>query len=114
MRSLVTGASGFIGGHLVTRPVRADRDVRVLLRTSSAPPSLAGLEVESVRGDLTDYPSLVRGCTTVYNLAAARAGASKRELRAVNVAGGTQPDARLVRGRGRAGRALQHGGGPRA
>jgi dihydroflavonol-4-reductase len=70
---LVTGASGFVGGHVARALVQAGANVRVLLRDSSNTRSIDDLSVEIVRGDLTDRASLdraVKGCRHVYHVAA--------------------------------------------
>ncbi len=74
MRVLVTGGSGFVGGHVVPR-LRADgRDVRALVRD----PARAGdLDAELVQGDMTDPASLraaMAGCDVVIHLVAIRQG----------------------------------------
>jgi len=50
----VTGASGFVGPHLVSALSRRGWKVRLLLRRWSPLPSLAGVEAEIVWGDLDD------------------------------------------------------------
>ncbi|MFI9270845.1 NAD-dependent epimerase/dehydratase family protein [Kitasatospora sp. NPDC052896] len=56
---LVTGASGFLGGHLVDGALRAGHRVRALVRSSSDVTRLRGLPgVELVHGDLGDAESL--------------------------------------------------------
>ncbi len=70
---LVTGASGFVGGHVARRLVEEGGMVRVLLRKSSSTATIEGLKVEKVAGDLTDPASLrqaVRGCEMVFHVAA--------------------------------------------
>ena len=70
-KALVTGATGFIGGHLVRRLLREGILVRALVRPTS---SVSGLpaEVEIVEGDVGDEQSLsraVQGIDTVFHLA---------------------------------------------
>jgi 2-alkyl-3-oxoalkanoate reductase len=56
----VTGASGFVGPHLVAALARRGWKVRLLLRRWSPLPSLAGVEAEVVWGDLNDTVALRR------------------------------------------------------
>lgn len=70
---LVTGASGFVGGHVARRLVEEGAAVRVLVRSSSNTSALEDLNVEKVVGDLTDRASLgaaVAGCRMVFHVAA--------------------------------------------
>lgn len=74
MNALVTGATGFVGGHLCERLVRTGANVRALARVESDTTRLPR-EVEVVRGDLEDHPSLsglMEGRDVVFHLAAAR------------------------------------------
>ncbi len=73
--NLVTGASGFVGGHVVRALVDSGAAVRVLLRASSNTAAISDIldRVEVVRGDLTDAASLraaVAGCGRVFHVAA--------------------------------------------
>lgn len=80
-RVLVTGASGFIGSHLVERLVREGAEVRALVHYRSDP-ALHNLEflaakemreVEVLRGNIEDSSfvrACVGGCDTVFHLAA--------------------------------------------
>jgi len=88
---LVTGASGFIGGHLVRRLVRDGYQVRCLVRASSDVSALSALDVELVTGDLTAPDSLLRaaeGCRYVLHCGALVSDwATAEEVRAANVDG---------------------------
>ena len=101
---LVTGATGFIGGHLLRALTARDGNgdgpgVRALVRSDVTLPG-----VETVRGDLADPDSLRRaaaGVDLVYHLAGPYRG-SPTELDAAHVAGtanllgALDPGARLV------------------
>jgi polyketide synthase len=88
---LITGASGFIGGHLAARLVADGYAVRCLARASSDTAKLAALGVEIVRGELGDADSLARaadGCGRVVHCAALVSDwAPVREIVRVNVDG---------------------------
>ena len=69
----LTGATGFIGGHIARLLVERGDRVRILVRPTSDLRGIAGLEVEKATGDLRDAASLQRalaGCNTVYHAAA--------------------------------------------
>jgi len=73
MRALVTGGTGFIGSSIVRELLRANFEVRALVRRGSDTRNLDGLDIERVIGDITDPESLarcVRGCTHVFHAAA--------------------------------------------
>ena len=73
MRVLVTGATGFTGGHLVRALARHGDRVRALVRDPAGGAGLAGLGVDVVDGDLRDPVALARAVTgveVVYNVAA--------------------------------------------
>lgn len=62
---LVTGASGFIGGHVCEALARAGGKVKALVRRSSDVSALKGAGIELVYGDLGDRESLKRACEGV-------------------------------------------------
>ncbi|SVE32932.1 uncharacterized protein METZ01_LOCUS485786, partial [marine metagenome] len=71
--AMVTGASGFIGSHVVRLLLDEGVKVRALVRKGDPLNNLYGLDVERVEGDLLDVESLkacLEGCDTVFHLAA--------------------------------------------
>jgi dihydroflavonol-4-reductase len=71
-RTLVTGATGFIGSHVVGLLVQRGDDVRVTVRPGSRTQALSGLEVEHVQADVLDRRSVrraMRGVERVFHLA---------------------------------------------
>lgn len=92
MKALVTGATGFIGGHLVDALVERGDAVRLLVRPgedTSRLQTLAGVEI--CYGDLLDPESLkgaVRGVERVYHIAAKTGPwGVEKTYRAINVQG---------------------------
>lgn len=73
MKTLVTGASGFLGSHVARQLVARGEDVRVLMRASSTNRAIADLSLEYVTGDLRDPASLdraMKGVKRVFHVAA--------------------------------------------
>ncbi len=73
MKALITGATGFIGSHLVDRLLKGNDTVRALVRGSSDVSYLEERGVELVSGDITDpasLPAAVDGVDVVYHTAA--------------------------------------------
>ena len=72
MKILITGATGFIGGHLARRLARTNHELHCLVRGTSNIRLLKELGVTTVTGDVTDKGSLLEGmagCDWVINLA---------------------------------------------
>jgi nucleoside-diphosphate-sugar epimerase len=90
-RCLVTGATGFIGSHVVRRLVIEGYQIRCLARPTSDTSMLAGLELEFVRADLTDAPAVAgaaSGCDVVVHCGALVSDwAAVDEIRRINVGG---------------------------
>jgi nucleoside-diphosphate-sugar epimerase len=90
VRVLVTGATGFTGGHLARALASRGADVRALVRRPVSDVSSPSVEtVRSVYGDLRDARSLAdatAGVDVVYNIAAVyrQAGLPIETYRAVN------------------------------
>jgi len=102
MNVLVTGATGFIGSHLVDRLLETGAHVRALVRPAADASRLNGLGVEVVRGDVSrvnDVERAVAGRELVYHLAKAPSGSPWSILERVNVTGA----ANVVRSAARAG-----------
>src|SRR5260370_17226058 len=73
MKTLVAGATGFLGSHVARALAGRGEDVRVLVRPSSDLRALEVLDAERIAGDLRDRASLDRameGVQRVYHVAA--------------------------------------------
>jgi dihydroflavonol-4-reductase len=67
-RTLVTGATGFIGSHLTRLLAERGDEVRALVRPSSDPEVLAHLEVSTAQGDVLDRRAVRRALRGVDRL----------------------------------------------
>ncbi len=73
MRALVTGATGFIGGHVALRLLRDGWRVRVLARRPERAAALRGAGAEVVAGDVEDaqtLPAAMHGVDALFHAAA--------------------------------------------
>ena len=73
MKTLVTGATGFLGSHLVRRLIEAGHSVRILYRSARKLAVLDGMAFESVQANLDDAEALkgaCDGCQVVFHVAA--------------------------------------------
>ena len=92
MKALVTGASGFIGSHIVDRLLTRGYDVRVLLRRTSSTEWLDVQRVERITGDLFDEEALrqaVDGVDYIYHSAGLTKAKTEAEYFRANTVGTT-------------------------
>lgn len=90
MKALVTGASGFVGSHLVERLLREGVEVVCQVRSTSRLTWLEGLDVERRLADLRDVDALTRavaGVDYVFHVAALLRGRTAEAYAAVNIEG---------------------------
>lgn len=90
MIALVTGATGFIGSHLVEALLQRGVHVRCLLRKTSDLKWLKGLPVERTYGDCSDKTSLkgaVKGVDLVFHLAAVTKAVKEKTYFEINALG---------------------------
>jgi nucleoside-diphosphate-sugar epimerase len=86
-RAAITGATGFVGPHLVAALARHGWKLRLLMRRWTPLPSLPGAEAEIVWGDLADEASLrrlVTGADAVVHAAGLIKARHPAEFDAVN------------------------------
>jgi nucleoside-diphosphate-sugar epimerase len=100
MEALVTGATGFIGPHLVNRLLADGTAVRALVRPGTDASWLEAGGAEIVRGDVRDPDALrkaTRGCEIVFHLAGRTSHGNhpESEMYSINV-DGTSNVARAV------------------
>jgi nucleoside-diphosphate-sugar epimerase len=105
--TLVLGATGFLGRHLLALLAGRPGEVRALVRNPAAAGAMRELGAETVPGDVLDRAALeaaCAGCGLVYNLAGlvSHRRRDRARLEAVNVGGvrnvldALEPGARLV------------------
>lgn len=90
MIALVTGATGFIGSHLVEALLQRGVHVRCLLRKESDLKWLKGLPIEVALGDCLDKTSLkgaVKGVDLVFHLAAVTKALKEKTYFEINALG---------------------------
>jgi len=89
-RVLVTGASGFIAGHLLPRLASRGHRVRAMWRGREGPARTSAPEIDWVEGDVTRPDTLGRAtfeCDVIVHLAGCSAAEPGSSLEQVNVVG---------------------------
>jgi len=100
--ALITGATGFVGGHLAELLSREGWRIRALVRGTSDTSRLRALGAELVTGSLDDADAIARasdGADTVFHLAARTTAPSEAEFHRANAEGTRN----VARGAARAG-----------
>src|SRR4051794_16778571 len=72
LTACVTGATGFVGGHVARLLAERGDEVRVTYRDSARLSRLGGIDVEPVKADVLDRAGMrraVRGCDVVFHTA---------------------------------------------
>jgi nucleoside-diphosphate-sugar epimerase len=90
MKTLITGATGFIGGHLAKTLHEQGREIKCLVRETSRVNFLESIGAELVYGDLNDTNSLkkaLQGVETIYHAAGEVFAAKEENYYRVNVSG---------------------------
>ena len=90
MRVAVTGATGFVGSHVIRRLTASGHQVRILARRMPITALTPGKPLEVVLGDLDDLPSLhrlVTGVDAVIHVAGVIKARHAAEFHKVNVEG---------------------------
>ena len=73
MKTLVTGASGFLGSAVLRQLIKRGHEIRALVRANSDRRNFKDVDVELFEGDLEDADSLKRAvnqCDQLYHVAA--------------------------------------------
>jgi dihydroflavonol-4-reductase len=87
LRACVTGATGFVGGHVARELVEQGHEVRVTYREPERLKRLGGLEPETVRADILDRAAMrraVRGCDVLFHTAGVVASKPVAHVQDVN------------------------------
>ena len=94
MKYFVTGATGFIGGHVARQLAAAGHQVTALVRTPAQAHDLAQLGIQLAPGDITDKASMrapMTGVDGVFHLAAWYKVGARDKAAAANInVGGTR------------------------
>lgn len=90
MKTLVTGANGFLGSALIRKLSSRGDSARALLRSTASLGALEGAQYERVTGDVTKADGLVEACAgidVVFHLAGIRRASTREPFMEVNAEG---------------------------
>jgi uncharacterized protein YbjT (DUF2867 family) len=86
----ITGSTGFVGRHVVKELCSSSLKIRCLVRTTSDLTPLAGLDIETCRGDIADVASLesaLQNVATVVHLVAIIRETKEATFEKINLVG---------------------------
>ena len=87
----VTGGTGLLGNNVIRALIERGDTVRALVRSTSTPEALAGLDVEVIHGDLSDRDALQRGCDgascVIHSAGSVAIGWKREPMFTINVEG---------------------------
>ncbi len=90
MRAFVTGATGFIGSHLVEFLLKEGFDVACLIRNSSIVRHIEGLNAKLIEGDCCNANSLckeINSCDYIFHIAGLTKAINEKDFYHINVLG---------------------------
>jgi dihydroflavonol-4-reductase len=87
MKAFVTGATGFVGSHLVEALLQRNIEVFALVRNLTKLKWLKGLDIRVLKGDLFSIPSLPGDLDVVFHLAAVTKASKAIDYYTVNYKG---------------------------
>jgi len=92
MTTLIAGATGFLGSHIVKKLVKRGEKVKVLLRKTSNTSNIENIDFERVYGDILDGNSIkdaLEGCDTLYHTAGLTSSkkADYKKMEDINIKG---------------------------
>ena len=90
MKALVTGATGFVGAHVVRALAERGDDVRIVYRNPDRLEALEGLQYERAKSDVLDYHAMrqaVRGSEVLFHIAGYVASSPVEQVWQLNAQG---------------------------
>jgi|WetSurMetagenome_2_1015567.scaffolds.fasta_scaffold15841_3 dihydroflavonol-4-reductase len=87
MKILITGATGFIGSHLVDALAATDAEIFALVRDPARLPAESARRVRAIVGELADVPRLPVAPDLVYHLAGLTKTLNSKDYYTVNAKG---------------------------